>query len=58
MRVLWLFAVFASGPIAAYAQVPVSAELRQYLEVFAADSMRNRDTPSPGLERAARYVAA
>ena len=34
------------------------AEMRRHIEIIADDSMQGRDTPSPGLERAARYVAA
>ncbi len=34
-----------------------AAAVSRHLDVLAVDSMRNRDTPSDGLEAAARYVA-
>ena len=43
-------------PIADAAATITSADMIQRIGVLAHDSMRGRDTPSPGLEMAARYI--
>lgn len=35
-----------------------AAQARQHVDVLASDLMNGRDTPSPGLDSAARYIAA
>jgi hypothetical protein len=47
----------APGPLEGAAQTITADDLRTRIEVLAHDSMQGRDTPSPGLERAAAYVA-
>ncbi|HUF12872.1 MAG TPA: M20/M25/M40 family metallo-hydrolase [Longimicrobiales bacterium] len=43
-------------PLAAAAQTITSEDMITRIGVLAHDSMRGRDTPSPGLEMAARYI--
>jgi hypothetical protein len=70
MRYWQLFAVFAVlaatvAQLPAQTTVPVrkavetitAADVARHIGVIAADSMMGRDTPSPGLELVARYVA-
>lgn len=45
-----------NAPLAAAAATITAAELARHLGVLAADSMQGRATPSPSLERTARYV--
>ena len=58
---LVLLALALTAPLAA--QTPSSTptitptDMRRRIEIIADDSMLGRDTPSPGLERAAAYVA-
>ncbi|MBA3257931.1 MAG: M28 family peptidase [Gemmatimonadales bacterium] len=58
---LALLALTLSGPLAAQAPSSTPAitptDMRRRIEIIADDSMMGRDTPSPGLERAATYVA-
>jgi hypothetical protein len=46
----------APGPLDAAAETITAASLHTRIAVLADDSMLGRDTPGPGLERAARYV--
>jgi hypothetical protein len=46
----------APGPLEAAAETITPADIRTRIEILAHDSMLGRDTPSPGLERAAGYV--
>ena len=46
----------APGPLDAAAESITPADLRTKIGILADDSMLGRDTPSPGLERAAAYV--
>src|ERR687891_1862897 len=46
----------APGPLDAAAETITASDLRAKIEILADDSMMGRDTPSPGLERAAAYV--
>ena len=46
-----------SGSLPAAAETITAAELESHVRTLAHDSMRGRDTPSPELEQAARYVA-
>jgi hypothetical protein len=46
----------APGPLDAAAETITPADIRARIEILAHDSMLGRDTPSPGLERAAAYV--
>jgi hypothetical protein len=46
----------APGPLDEAAETITAADLRIHLHILAHDSMLGRDTPSPGLERAATYV--
>jgi peptidase M28-like protein len=46
----------APGPLDGAAETITAHDLRAKIEVLAHDSMMGRDTPSPGLERAAAYV--
>ena len=63
---LLLLASLVGGPVHAQAPSPLDdavetitpADIRGRIEVLADDSMLGRDTPSPGLERAAKYVIA
>jgi hypothetical protein len=63
-RVFLLFAALAGSPLDAQAPGPLDGaletitahDLRAKIEILAHDSMLGRDTPSPGLERAAAYV--
>ena len=63
-RVLLLFFLLAGQPLHAQAPGPLDGaaetitahDLRAKIEILAHDSMLGRDTPSPGLERAAAYV--
>ena len=53
-------AALAAGPRALCAQTSDSitaADVRRRIAILAADSLRGRDTPSHGLDKAARYVA-
>ncbi len=55
-----LLAALAAGPSALCAQTSdaiTAADVRQRVALLAADSLRGRDTPSAGLEQAARYIA-
>src|SRR5689334_19156019 len=55
-----LLAALAAGPIALRAQTSDSitpADMRRRIALLAADSLRGRDTPSRGLDQAARYAA-
>ena len=64
-RLSLLFALLVSQPLDAQAPGPLDGaaetitahDLRAKIEILAHDSMMGRDTPSPGLERAAEYVA-
>lgn len=55
--------VLITGPVCLAAQVAegvetiTAADIAHHVGVIAADSMQGRDTPSPGLEATARYVA-
>jgi hypothetical protein len=63
-RISLLFALLVSQPLDAQAPGPLDGaaetitaqELRARIEILAHDSMMGRDTPSPGLERAAAYI--
>ena len=63
-RLSLLFALLVSQPLDAQAPGPLDGaaetitahDLRAKIEILAHDSMMGRDTPSPGLERAAAYV--
>ena len=63
-RLSLLFALLASQPLNAQAPGPLDGaaetitahDLRAKIDILAHDSMMGRDTPSPGLERAAAYV--
>jgi hypothetical protein len=63
-RISFLFALLVSQPLDAQAPGPLDGaaetitanDLRGKIEILAHDSMLGRDTPSPGLERAAEYV--
>lgn len=46
----------APGPLDGAGETITAADLRAKIEILAHDSMMGRDTPSPGLERAAAYV--
>jgi hypothetical protein len=46
----------APGPLDAAAETITASDIRSRIAILADDSMLGRDTPSPGLERAARYV--
>jgi hypothetical protein len=46
----------APGPLDAAAETITASDLRSRIGILADDSMLGRDTPSPGLERAAEYV--
>ena len=46
----------APGPRHAAAETITAADLQQRIGILAHDSMMGRDSPSPGLERAAGYV--
>jgi hypothetical protein len=35
-----------------------AASLREHLKFISSDELQGRNTPSPGLDRAARYIAA
>ena len=60
-----LFALLALAPVAALAQTPLaravgsitSEDVMRRINVIAHDSMGGRDTPSPGLDKTAAYVA-
>jgi hypothetical protein len=64
-RLSLLFALLVSHPLDAQAPGPLDGaaetitahDLRAKIAILAHDSMMGRDTPSPGLERAAAYVA-
>ncbi|MBA3319270.1 MAG: M28 family peptidase [Gemmatimonadales bacterium] len=64
-RLLPLFALLigqtlhaqAPGPLDGAAETITATDLQSRIEILAHDSMLGRDTPSPGLERAAAYVA-
>jgi hypothetical protein len=63
-RITLLFALLVSQPLDAQAPGPLDGaaetitahDLREKIQILAHDSMMGRDTPSPGLERAAAYV--
>ncbi len=46
-----------AGTLPASARAITASELERHVRALAHDSMRGRDTPSPELEQAARYVA-
>ena len=46
----------APGPLDGAAETITAHDLRAKIEILAHDSMMGRDTPSPGLERAAAYI--
>jgi Zn-dependent M28 family amino/carboxypeptidase len=48
----------APGPLDAAAETITARDLRARIGVLADESMLGRDTPSPGLERAAAYVVS
>jgi hypothetical protein len=48
----------APGPLDGAAETIAPADFRTKIGILADDSMLGRDTPSPGLERAAAYVTA
>jgi hypothetical protein len=48
----------APGPLDGAAETISAGDLRTRIGILAADSMMGRDTPSPGLERAAAYVVS
>src|SRR5687768_11358179 len=48
----------APGPLDEAVETITPADVRTRIEILAHDSMLGRDTPSPGLERAAAYVIA
>jgi hypothetical protein len=64
-RLLLSAALFAASPLAAQTAPPIraaaraitAADIERHLAVIADDSMMGRDTPSPGLEKTAQYVA-
>lgn len=47
-----------TGPLARAAESITEADVMRRIGAMAADSMMGRDTPSPGLERTAEYVAS
>ncbi|HEV8177207.1 MAG TPA: hypothetical protein VGP44_05910, partial [Gemmatimonadales bacterium] len=47
-----------TGPLSRAAQTITEADIMRRVGTIAADSMMGRDTPSPGLERTAEYVAS
>ncbi len=51
------FAIQAPSPPADSAAAITPDRIRRHIEILADDSMEGRATPSPGLERAAGYVA-
>ncbi|MGH7525658.1 MAG: M28 family metallopeptidase [Gemmatimonadales bacterium] len=63
-RSIWLSPLLLAGSLRAQAPNPLdraaetitAEDMRRRVEVLADDSMMGRDTPSPGLERAAEYV--
>ncbi len=63
-RSIWLSPLLLTGSLQAQAPNPLdraaetitAEDMRRRVEVLADDSMMGRDTPSPGLERAAAYV--
>jgi hypothetical protein len=65
MRWLFLFltcnsvplAAQITGPVARAAETITEEDVMRRVSAIAADSMMGRDTPSPGLERTAEYVA-
>jgi hypothetical protein len=48
----------APGPLDGAAETITARDLHARIEILAHDSMLGRDTPSPGLERAAAYVVS
>ncbi|MEO8452796.1 MAG: M28 family peptidase [Gemmatimonadota bacterium] len=55
-----VLAVLATAPLAAQArpaETITEADVRSRVNIIADDSMGGRDTPSPGLEKTAQYVA-
>ena len=48
----------APGPLAGAAETITANDLRARIGILADDSMMGRDTPSPGLQRATKYVIA
>ena len=46
----------APGPLDGAEETITASDIRSRIEILAHDSMLGRDTPSPGLERAAAYV--
>ena len=66
LRILFLGLAFAAGPLCAQtgasgasraAASITPADVARRVGIIADDSMQGRDTPSPGLELTARYVA-
>lgn len=49
--------VAAAGSAAAAAATITSEDMRRHVAYLASDALRGRDTPSPGLDSAAAYVA-
>jgi Zn-dependent M28 family amino/carboxypeptidase len=49
---------FQSNSVAQGAESVTAADVKKHIFVIANDSMMGRDTPSPGLEMTARYIAA
>src|SRR5690606_9592456 len=39
-----------------FAQTITTTDLKKHLDIIASAEMEGRDTPSPGLEKAARYI--
>jgi hypothetical protein len=63
IRIFMLLLLALSAPLAAQAQAVSSAaatitpqDVQKHIDFLASDELRGRDTPSPGLEKAAEYV--
>lgn len=51
-------AAVAADPVAAAAATITPDDIHERIAFLASDELRGRDTPSPGLEKAAEYIAA
>ena len=47
-----------SSPLSKAAATITEADVRRRINIIADDSMGGRNTPSPGLDKAARYIAS
>ena len=54
---LLLLTLQSPGSVQQAAQSITESDIRRRIGIIADDSMRGRDTPSPGLEKAAAYIA-